>query len=99
MADDLFDLADGSCRSGRLRLRVMSGSGRSREQIDEVGGKAGSVRGNECWMLLAGEIVGNNVAAAIVAGQDEVRTRASKISVNSNSASGMLTESGWLASV
>ena len=43
-ADDLFDLADGVGRCGRLRLRVLPGRRRSGEEIDDVGSKTGAVR-------------------------------------------------------
>ena len=72
VADDLLDLADRIGRSGRLRLRILARRGRAREQIDDVGRKAGAVRRYQRGMLLARKISGNDVMAAVMAGEHEV---------------------------
>ncbi|MBV1698203.1 MAG: hypothetical protein KGQ47_07600 [Hyphomicrobiales bacterium] len=71
VADDFLDLAD---RIGwrRRRLRELARRRRAGEKIDEGGRKAGAVGSDQRRMFFAGEIIGDNVAAAVVAGEDEV---------------------------
>ena len=76
IADDFFDPADGVGRRCRLRLRVLSGSRRTGEQIDQVAGDSCTVRRHQVRVVLGGKIAGDDVMVAVVAGQDEVRTLA-----------------------
>ena len=55
-----------------MRLRILARRGRAREQIDDVGRKAGAVRRYQRGMLLARKISGNDVMAAVMAGEHEV---------------------------
>jgi hypothetical protein len=71
-ADDLFDLADGVGRCGRLRLRVLSRRRRSGEEIDDVGSKTGAVRRYQRRVFFARKISRDDVMTAVGPGYDEI---------------------------
>src|SRR5208282_6393459 len=79
VADDLLHLADGVGRSGRLRLRVFAGRRRAGQEIDQIGRQTGAVRRDQGRVLFARKIAGNDVVAAVMAGEDEVGTRSLEI--------------------
>ena len=80
VADDLFHLADGFRRQCRLRLRVLSGRRRAGQEVDQVAGKMRAVRRDQVGMLFGGEIAGDDEAVAVLPGQDQIGTRACKVS-------------------
>ena len=80
LADDLFHLADGVRRQGRLRLRVLSGRRRAGQEVDQVAGKMRAVRRHQVGMLFGGEIAGDDETVTVLPGQDQIGTRACKVS-------------------
>ncbi len=80
LADDFFHLADRVWRQGRFRLRVLGRRGRAGQQIDQVAVQMRAVRRDQVGVLFSGEIADDDEAVTVLPGQDQIGTRARKVS-------------------